>query len=120
MKVAILGASNNPSRYAHMAFKMLRDYHHEVFPVNPALPEIEGVKVAAGLGELAPGSVDTLTMYVGAARSTPLTGEILALQPKRVIFNPGSENPGLEAQLKSAGIEVVEGCTLVMLRTSQF
>lgn len=102
-----------------MALRMLQDYGHHVFPVSPKLREIEGVKVFAQLGEI-PEKIDTLTMYVGPAISAKLQNEILALKPKRVIFNPGSENPALMAALEKAGVHVVEGCTLVLLRTNQF
>ncbi|MBX9767957.1 MAG: CoA-binding protein [Bdellovibrionales bacterium] len=118
-KVAILGASADPQRYSHKAFKMLQQYGHTPIPVNPGIADIEGVKVAKSLLDISD-TVETLTMYVGAQRSTPLTEEILKLSPKRVIFNPGSENSELEETLKAKGIEVVEGCTLVMLRTNQF
>ena len=63
---------------------------------------------------------DTVTMYVGPARQQDLVEPIIALAPKRVIFNPGTENPVAYAQLQAAGIEVIEACTLVMLRTRQF
>jgi uncharacterized protein len=118
-KVAILGASAKPERYSNKAFHMLRQYGHEVLPVSPALKDLDGIKVFASLSEIA-GPVDTLTMYVGAAISTGLTSAILELKPKRVIFNPGSENPQLEEELSEAGIDVEEACTLVLLRTNQF
>jgi predicted CoA-binding protein len=118
-KVAILGASHNPERYAHKAFKLLQQYGHEPVPVNPAQSEIEGKKVYPTLGAI-DFPVDTLTMYVGPAISSKLEQDILALQPKRVIFNPGSENPDLEKKLQQKGVQVVEACTLVMLRTNQF
>ena len=118
-KVAILGASHNPERYAHKAFRLLQEYGHEPIPVNPAQTEIEGKKVYPNLGAIG-FPVDTLTMYVGPAISAKLEQEILSLKPRRVIFNPGSENPELERKLEENGVEVVEGCTLVMLRTNQF
>jgi len=118
-KVAILGASHNPERYAHKAFKLLQQYGHEPVPVNPAQSEIEGKKVYPTLGAI-DFPVDTLTMYVGPAISSKLEQDILSLHPKRVIFNPGSENPDLEKKLEQKGVQVVEACTLVMLRTNQF
>jgi predicted CoA-binding protein len=118
-KVAILGASVNPERYAYKAFHMLREYGHTVFPVTPKFAEQEGVKAVAKLSQLTV-PIDTLTMYVGPDISTKLKDEIVALHPKRVIFNPGSENPALQSDLQAAGIEVEEACTLVLLRTGQF
>ncbi|MGZ3723073.1 MAG: CoA-binding protein [Bdellovibrionales bacterium] len=118
-KVAILGASPKPERYSNKAFHMLQEYGHTVLPVAPSMRELEGVKVFATLGEIHE-SVDTLTMYVGAAISSGLEAAILKLKPARVIFNPGSENPALQAVLVHAGIEVEEACTLVLLRSNQF
>jgi predicted CoA-binding protein len=119
MRVAILGASDRPDRYAYMAFRMLKDYGHEVALVNPKLKEIEGVPVVPALADTK-GEIDTLTMYVGPQKSNQLINEIIALKPRRVIFNPGSENDDLIRELGLAGIHVVEGCTLVLLRTNQF
>jgi len=64
--------------------------------------------------------VHTITLYLGAARSSPLIDEIVAAKPQRIILNPGAENEELAAAASGAGIEVVEGCTLVMLRTGLF
>jgi len=118
-KVAILGASRKPERYSNKAFHLLREYGHTVLPVNPALVELEGVKVFAKLSDIAE-PVDTLTMYVDPKTSARLADEIVNLKPRRVIFNPGSENPELEFRLEREGIEVEVACTLVMLRTNQF
>ena len=119
MNVAILGASKNPERYAYLAFKMLQEYHHIPFPVTPKFAELEGVRAYPKLRDI-PQKMDTLTMYVGPEISSQLAKDILDLRPRRVIFNPGSENPGLQNELTKAGIEVEEACTLVLLRTKQF
>jgi len=119
MKVAILGASKNTDRYSYLAFQMLKDYGHTTFPVSPKFTELEGVKTYATLKDI-PEKIDTLTMYVGPDISTKLKSDILALKPGRVIFNPGSENPPLQDELKKSGVAVEEACTLVLLRTKQF
>lgn len=119
MNVAILGASKNTDRYSYLAFQMLRDYGHNPFPVAPKFTELEGVKTYATLKDI-PDKIDTLTMYVSPDISTNLKADILALKPRRVIFNPGSENPTLQDELKKSGLEVEEACTLVLLRTKQF
>lgn len=118
MKVAILGASDDPEKYAHKAFTFLREKGHEVYPVHPKLKEIEGVRVYASLKDVPP--VDTVTMYVSSKISSAIAPEILAAKPRRIIFNPGAENPELEAQARAAGIETVEACSLVLLRTDRF
>lgn len=117
--VAVLGASPKPERYSNKAIRLLREHGHTVIPVNPAQSQIEGLTVVATIEGL-PKPVDTVTMYVSPAHSGPLLSGLLALHPRRVIFNPGSENPALEKALENAGIAVEEACTLVLLRTGQF
>ena len=117
--VAVLGASPKPERYSNKAIRMLREYGHTVIPVNPAQKEIEGLAVVPDVAAL-PGNVDTVTLYVSPAHSAALLPGLLSLHPKRVIFNPGAENPALAQGLAKAGIVVEEACTLVMLRTGQF
>jgi predicted CoA-binding protein len=117
--VAILGASPKPERYAYKAWEMLHEYGHRTLLVNPAFPEILGEKCYPSISD-APGPIDTVTLYLGDAHSTPLIDEIISAKPRRIIMNPGAENSRLAATAEEAGIEVVEGCTLVMLRTGQF
>jgi len=102
-----------------MAVVLLRQQGHEVYPVNPALTTIEGIQVYPELAAL-PAKVDTVTLYLGPARQESLAAELLAALPRRVIFNPGTENEELAAQLRQAGIETLEACTLVMLKTGVF
>ncbi len=119
MKVAILGASAKPERYSYKAIMLLREHRHEVYPVNPGVDSIEGIKVYATLGEL-PVAIDTVTLYLGAARQAGVVEALLAVKPRRVIFNPGTENLQLEAQLHEAGVEVERACTLVLLKSDAF
>jgi uncharacterized protein len=119
MNVAILGASNKPERYSHQAIVLLARKGHAVFPVHPALAEIDGHPVFKRLADI-PAPLHTITMYVSSALSTDMADEILAAKPMRAIFNPGTENPELEQRLAAAGTEVVQACTLVMLGTGQF
>ncbi len=122
--VVIVGASDNPARYSYMAMKMLGDYGHQVRLISPRLKAIEGHEVWPSLTALAIASpnstIDTITMYVGAPISSNMTDQLLALSPKRIIFNPGAENSVIYESLYSAGIQPVEACTLVLLRTGQF
>jgi predicted CoA-binding protein len=117
--VVIVGASNKPDRYANMAQRELMRYGYRVIPVHPKIQEIEGVPVIKNLSEINE-PVHTITMYVGAARSQELLVDIVRLNPKRVIFNPGTESPDLEFQIEQQHISTVRGCTLVMLKTQQF
>jgi predicted CoA-binding protein len=117
--VAILGASPKPDRYAYKAFEMLRRYGHRPIPINPAFAEIQGEKCFPKISD-APKPIDTVTLYLGGARSNPLIDEIIEAKPRRIIMNPGAENFALAEKAEEAGIEVVEGCTLVMLQAGQF
>lgn len=117
--VAILGATDRKDKYAYLAFKKLKEHGHSPLPVSPFVQSVEGVPAVASVRDLKE-KVDTLTMYVGPARSDAMIDEIVALRPGRVIFNPGSENPRLEARLKEEGIPFEEACTLVLLSTDQF
>jgi predicted CoA-binding protein len=117
--VAVLGASPKPERYSNKAVRLLMEHGHRVIPVHPAIKEVEGLPVVASLESIG-GEVDTLTVYVSETLSTPLLDAIVQLAPKRVIFNPGTENPALQNALKQNGIGAEEACTLVLLNTGQF
>jgi hypothetical protein len=117
--VVIVGASDKPDRYSNKAQKLLTRYGHTVIPVHPILTNIDGVTVYPKL-EAVQQPIDTVTMYVGPDRSAPLTAALIALNPKRVIFNPGSESAELQTALNQAGIKTEEACTLVLLNTNQF
>lgn len=118
-RVAVLGASHKPERHSNQTIRLLLELGHTVIPINPRLDNTEGVPVVHTLGEIE-GGVDTLTLYVGPERSAPLAGDIVRLNPGRVIFNPGTESVALEARLDAAGIPHERACTLVLLRTGQF
>jgi predicted CoA-binding protein len=117
--VAVLGATPKEDRYANRAMKMLRQHGHRAIPINPAFDEVLGETCYQRIGDVTE-PIDTLTMYVGAARSEPLIEEILAAKPRRIIFNPGAENDHLAAAAEKQGIEVINGCTLVMLTVGTF
>ena len=119
MNVAVVGASNKPERYSHQAVVLLAQKGHAVFPIHPALAEIDGRRAFKKLADV-PEPLHVVTLYVSPALSTNLADELLAARPARVIFNPGTENPELEQKLAAADIAVVRACTLVLLRTGQF
>ena len=119
MNVAILGASNKPERYSYQAVVLLAEKGHTVFPVHPALAEIDGHSTFKRLADISE-PLHTITMYVSPSHSTGMADEIISVHPSRIIFNPGTENPDEYDRLKAAGIEPIEACTLVMLRTGQF
>ena len=111
MKVVVFGYSENPERYSNMAAKLLTDYKHEVVTINPRQEqELERLNT----------NFHTLTLYVNPQVSDNYQDILLKSRPKRVIFNPGTENLTLQKKFQALGVEVVIGCTLVMLRTKQF
>jgi len=119
MNVVILGASSKPERYSYKAMKALQEEGYKIFPVNPALNEIENIKVFRSISEIKE-PIHTITIYLGPERSTKLADEILASKPKRVIFNPGAENKELSEMLQKNGIEILNACTLILLKTKAF
>ncbi len=119
MNVVVLGASANPEKYSYKAVEMLKSYGHTAIPVHPSGKTVAGTPTFKYLTSVTD-PVDTLTLYVGPKISSSLFSEIASLQPKRIIMNPGAENPELSKFAADQGIAVVEGCTLVMLKTGQF
>ena len=117
--VAVLGATPKPERFANKAIKLLGQHGHTVIPVHPKLAEVEGLTVAPSLTAITE-NVDTLTLYVGPARLEPMIDEIITLDPGRVIFNPGTETPAVQAALDKAGIPWQEDCTLILLNSDRF
>ncbi len=118
-QVVVLGASAKPDRFAYKAVKLLIRNGHTVIPVHPKLMDISGHKVVHSLTEINT-SVDTLTLYVGPQRSQSMIEDIIALNPSRVIFNPGTESELLEQALSNADIAFEYNCTLIMLETGTF
>jgi predicted CoA-binding protein len=112
-RVAVLGASTRPERYANRAQRLLAAHGHEVVPVNPAVEAVEGVPTVALEALQAP--VDTVTVYLGAERMLPLVDAVAALAPGRVVLNPGADDAPVVRALEDAGVHVQLACTLVLL-----
>ena len=117
--VAVLGASCNPERYSYKAVKGLAEAGQAVFPVHPSGKPIDGITCYPSL-EAVGVPLDTITVYLSEKNSTPLIQDIIDSGPRRVILNPGAENDELKRRCESAGIQVQEACTLVLLATGQF
>ena len=117
-RTLIIGASTNPMRYAYKAANMLKAKGHEIINIGIKKGPVAGVEI-----EL-PGKiyedVHTITLYIGPPLQKGYYDYIVQTNPKRVVFNPGTENDELELLLKEKGIEVEEACTLVMLSTGQY
>lgn len=117
--VVVLGASTNEERYSFKAVRMLKEHGHKPIPIHPAGHVVDGITAAKQLADV-DDDIDTLTIYVNPKISSDEFDNIVNLKPRRVVFNPGAENSELADKLRDTGIEVVEACTLVMLRTQQF
>lgn len=119
-KTVIIGASPNPSRYSYLAAGVLAENGYEMVPVGIKKGAVFGVPIQDL--RLKPGikDVDTVTLYIGPKHQPEWYDYILSLKPKRVIFNPGTENDEFIKKVNESGSEALEACTLVMLRTKQF
>jgi predicted CoA-binding protein len=117
--VVVIGASDKPERYSFQAIQLLVSYGHVVIPVHPRLSTIDGLTVVPSLGDIKV-PVQTATLYLGKENSDRITSAILDLHPKRLIVNPGAENPDLEEAARTTGIIVLHACTLVLLHTGRF
>jgi uncharacterized protein len=116
----VIGASENPERYSNMAIKLLKKYGHTVYALGKREGEVDSIKIETDKNQFDEKHLDTITFYVNPNLQKEYVNDILRWKPKRVIFNPGTENKELERLLESNGIEPIEACTLVMLRTNQF
>ena len=119
-KTVIIGASNNPSRYAYLAADMLQKTGHEIVPVGIKSGSVFGIEILNLRLKPAVKDVDTVTLYIGPRHQPEWYDYILSLEPKRVIFNPGTENEVFQRMVSASGAEALEACTLVMLRTGQY
>ena len=117
-KTMVLGASANPQRYSYLAVQSLRTAGHPVAAVGRKQAVVGDVEIVTDTPAVA--DVDTVTLYLNAAHQKEYYDYILSLHPRRIIFNPGAENPELGALAAANGIEPVEACTLVMLSTGQY
>jgi predicted CoA-binding protein len=120
MKTVIIGASTSPTRYSFLAAQMLTEYGHEIVPMGIKKGEVQGTPIQDIRSKPEIKEVDTVTLYIGPQRQPEWYDYILSLKPRRIIFNPGTENEEFEKLAEIAGAEVIEGCTLVMLRGRQF
>lgn len=117
-KTVVLGASDNPSRYSFLAVEKLRRYGHPVVAIGKKAGVVADTSILTD--KPAENDVDTITLYLSQANQRLYYDYILSLHPKRIIFNPGAENPELEKLAAENGIQPVEACTLVMLGTGQY
>ncbi|GAB5399631.1 MAG: CoA-binding protein [Aureisphaera sp.] len=114
----VLGASTNPSRYSNIAIHRLIEKGNPVLAFGLREGEVSGVSIHTEKEPFE--NVDTVTLYVGPKHQPEYYDYIISLKPKRVIFNPGTENPEFYELLRENDIEVDVACTLVLLGTNQY
>jgi len=117
-KTLILGATPNPTRYAYRAAHRLVDNDHEIINVGIKQGEVAGVPILNGQPDVE--DVDTVTLYVGPKHQPAYYEWLIGLKPRRIIFNPGTENAELSKLAREKGIETEIACTLVMLASGQY
>lgn len=117
-KTLIIGATPNADRYAYRAAHMLTSKGHSIINIGIKQGEVAGEKIEKADKPYT--DIDTITLYIGPDLQTAYYDYIIETKPKRVIFNPGTENLELEQILDLNGIEPVEACTLVLLSTGQY
>lgn len=117
-KTLVLGASENTSRYSNMAVKKLEAHDHPVVALGRRAGKIGDTPIITE--KLPVEGIDTVTLYLNPDNQKPYYDYIIGLKPKRIIFNPGTENDELQSLAKQKGIQTIEACTLVMLSTSQY
>ena len=117
-KTIVLGATPNPDRYAYRATVRLKEKGHEVIPLGNKKGEISGIKIENSTPQYE--GVDTITLYLNPDNQKSYYDYIFSLKPKRIIFNPGTENFELIRMAKEKGIETEIACTLVMLSINDY
>ncbi|MDT0555115.1 CoA-binding protein [Patiriisocius hiemis] len=117
-KTLVIGASLKPSRYSNIAIGRLVSSGHNVKAIGLREGEVSGVTISTKKESFK--DIDTVTLYLNAKRQVEYYKYVITLEPKRVIFNPGTENPEFYSLLKDNNIEVEVACTLVLLSTNQY
>lgn len=114
----VIGASPNSDRYSYKATISLQQHQQPVFPIGIRSGKINDLDIITDKPHLE--NIDSVTLYVGPDNQAAWMDYIFSLKPKRIIFNPGTENPAFEALAESKGIEALEACTLVLLSINRY
>ncbi|MFZ1702972.1 MAG: CoA-binding protein [Saprospiraceae bacterium] len=117
-KTLILGASENPSRMSFTALIQLKQHGHEVIAVGSREATINDTPIHTHIPNIK--NLDTITLYIRPEIQNTMMDDIFKNKPKRIIFNPGTENKNLQAKANSLGIQTDNACTLVLLSLNQY
>ncbi len=117
-KTLVIGASENPSRYAYKAIHRLLNKGHEVVAIGKKVGKVSEIEILTGFPELK--DIDTVTLYINPMVQKEYESYIISLNPKRIIFNPGTENPAFIQDARKEGILTEIACTLVMLSIDDY
>ena len=117
-RTLVLGASQNTARYSNMAIKSLRNHEHSVVAIGRRAGLVGDTAIVTDQKPM--DDIDTVTLYLNPTNQKPYYNYILSLHPRRIIFNPGTENEELAELALKNGILSQEACTLVLLSTGQY
>jgi predicted CoA-binding protein len=117
-KTLVIGASDNRARYSFLAVNILREHGHPVLAIGNRTGKVSDVSFSKERPEA--DDIDTITLYLNPKRQQEYYDYILSLHPKRIIFNPGTENEVLEKMASEHGIQALKACTLVLLSTGRY
>ena len=117
-KTLVVGASENPERYSYLATKLLVAHGHPVLCIGLKEGRIDDTPIVTGEPVLI--DIHTITLYVNPTAQHALIPYLFSLNPRRIIFNPGTENEAFTMVAKQKGIETMDACTLVILKTGQY
>lgn len=117
-KTLVIGASAKPEKYAYLAITKLVEKGHSVLAIGQTTGEVAGIKIHTKAIPLK--NIDTVTLYLNPIRQRDYYNYIVEAKPKRVIFNPGTENPEFYQLLELNNIKVEVACTLVLLTTNHY
>jgi uncharacterized protein len=119
MTTLVIGASTNPDRYSYKAIHALLLHHHNVLAIGNKVGVVQNIEIQKNFDNI-DCAIDTVTLYINANLQAQYFEKIIALQPRRVIFNPGTENEIFSTMLKANNITALEACTLVMLSIGNY
>ncbi len=117
-RTLVVGASNKPGRFSYLAIKSLVNHNVDVFAIGARTGNVDGVEIFTQKTDI--DNIHTVTLYLNSKNQASYIDYIVGLKPKRIIFNPGTENPELLSKARENKIEVVFDCTLVMLKNGSY